>query len=455
MVLNLASLVVVTLFVFATPTVSLRQTADECSPAALDGMSPRARKLAEGQPTIDAANDRYTPRLSDDSFEDVPILGRVEIGDLIGRSRTSTIFVLESHPDYVIKYQTNCDLLRSDVHPLLTDYWLGLRAALAGAGARPFSVSPAALLRDGYSKRKIYSTMDDSSFHNCTRDGGVVRYMVMERMGQCTHSHTLTPNFRAAIEAGNNVVHLLQLLHNAGIYHGDIHVGNVCESRTTPGAYRLIDFGLGGFIDGESDGPVRRPHGVHPLLTEWQLLGKEFARRDDIYRSMELMATIAIGKKIWDIPKRWARDDPESLLRWKQHGSPFVVSPDVDAFAQLTHMTPDAQAIVRDTLARVVQMARLLESVSTPIPYDRIRADLNSVIILLDTAVTSTTTVTTSAPDCPELTPLPPVGCVSRWRRSLAGLRYVPVPMTVIAPSADDESPDSVRRSRWCPPVFW
>ena len=476
---RLLSVVLIPLTI-ATAVRSLNQADDTCSPAVLAAMSPRARKLAEKQSAIDLKNDRFTPQISNDNHERVPGLGRVVLGERIAQGRYANVFTLASHPKFVIKYETNCSRLKLSVHPLLMDFWLGVLAADADVAARPRFVSPAALLQ-GQSSVKISFAMGNTSWDQCVTRGGVVRFMVIERMGACAATRTRgIPDFRAGIEAGTHVFYLLMKLHRAGVFHGDIHAGNVCESRTKPGFFRLIDFGHGGFVEAETDDQSPNPMGVHSRLTAWQLAGKPFARRDDIYKSIELMARIAIGPGMWRVPEQLAENNSTSLIIWKQSGSPFVPSPELSAFDNLRHLTSGAQLFIKRTLSEIVKMARARDSVHTPIPYGPIIAHIHSILPVLESAAPPVTpisdsetaasiSVRTALSTTATASPMTPTGIPSRaeapfgvtaslvgsrggrWRSLTGrGSKGPSKQMPSAPPDEEDATPDYVIRRGWC-----
>ena len=384
----------------------LYQVENNCSPAVLAGLSPRARAYALAQPAIDIANDVHTPRLHNYHFESVPQLGHVELGKRLGRSATGIAFELSSHPEFVIKYQSNCMRRDKAIHPLLMDYWLGVEAAALDVSAKPLFVSPAAAL-SGTRGPKVDFTMDFSELDRCARLGGVVRFMVIERLGVCMRDMVPDPDLGQAVVVGMHALYLLERLHSAGIYHGDMHSGNICVSQSDHGMLRLIDFESGGFVESETDGAHSVRMNTHHMLTEWQLLGHAFGRRDDIYKTIEMIGTIAIGQSLWVNPLRWARTNGGRLLEWKQTGSlfePYLWSLPIVEQPDITY--PQRQRIIT-LLNGVHYRARQLVSVHSPIPYQEIMAELKAVynLIRFGTEVVSTTS---TVPTTEVLTPKMP-----------------------------------------------
>ena len=382
----------------AASVTRLKQTQNDVPAGSLKAMSPQMRRLAETQPAMDRAFDQYTPQLENDEFEQVPGLGRVKLGSLLGRTAYAQVFALASHPRYVIKYKSNCSQASGKVHPLLVDYWLGRIAWKIGVAPEPIFVSPAAATK-GSTSPKVKFDMEKMALLQCAvMDKAVVRFMVMERAGTCFTHYGKSPDMERAIRTGIKVTQMLNKLHDeAGVFHGDIHGGNVCESLDDPGKLLLIDFELGGFTESESDEvrPRRRP--LHEVLTEWQIAGHSFARRDDVYKTMELMGFLSGGLQFWMKPYTLANlGKTAELLEWKRTGSPFR-SDSFDPVANLTHLSVEDKHSVTRTLGEVVQSIRELASVTAVIPYGTVVRLLSAVHSIISIPAASATT--TSLPE--------------------------------------------------------
>ena len=376
----------------------LRQAENACSPKVIAKMSPRTRAYALAQPDIDRRNDEYTPRLADNYHEKVPGMGEVKLGTLVARSVHGVVFKLANQSDYVIKYQTNCDLRDKAVHPLLKDYWLGVEAAALNVSAKPIFVSPAVSLA-GATGQKVSFLLDRYNLDRCARLGGVVRFMVMERLGACVRDMFPDPDLGHAVSVGRHAVYLLSSLHDAGMFHGDIHPGNICESLSEPGMLRLIDFGNGGFVEDETNREAAVKMNPHYLLTEWQMVGHPFARRDDIYKTIELIATVAIGEGMWYGPRDWAIDNAGKLLGWKRTGTLFGPNLWTSRTASLYRLSSEQRQRITALLNGVHMRARRLVDVHSVIPYDEIAKALAAAhdLIHTGTEVTSSTSAMPTA----------------------------------------------------------
>ena len=368
------------------------------SKRALAVMSPTMRKLALQQPFMDEVNDAFTPRLYE-RFEVVPKLGRVTLGTELFRGEFSIIFALVEYPQFVIKYQTDCECRSHEVHPLLPDFWMGSIASSVGVGPNPQCVSPAALLPP-FETIKTMFRISGERRHKCVKKDAVVRYMVMDRVGPSLHSLAPRPDgtyvdVHTGLEMTVEILKLVQRLHAAGIIHGDVHGGNVCESASGD-ELTLVDFGSALFLDAESDRPIRpRLSWDDIALTPWQLEGLPFSRRDDVYKVLVTSMFAIVGTELEKVISAQFELGLESFLRWKLLDIGFDV-PHFDPLDAIEWMSADQKRIVKNGLERLVVTVCELESVTTPIPYADMIATLKELSIMLTPTPTTTTTTTTT-----------------------------------------------------------
>ena len=204
----------------------------------------------------------YRPRLRDPTEIAGPLIGAILVGKYIASSDFSTVFFVEARDDIVIKYQSNCDGYDAKDHQLGSDFVHARMAAAAGVSPIVHFLSPPTGLLEfcgGVLQRdesvcsaphgtnphaklqfKIFGGepfgFSQGKMARC-RAEGVVRYMIIERVGSClVGEHTAAPmNPIKAIKYGIDVIELLRTVHlKAGIYHGDIHMGNVCKRLSNP-----------------------------------------------------------------------------------------------------------------------------------------------------------------------------------------------------------------------------
>ncbi len=230
----------------------------------------------------------------------------------------------------VIKYVNNCNPLYLDpAHPtdLLLNEYIILRAIkYLEIAPRPVSLSAALSPTRPQWRGDVrfhFSNEYQQDFDlegYCVENGAKARALIMERTGvsvgffQKTYINTSSPSLQYilfAIRVGLRTIELLEILHNSGFVHGDVHPGNVAfrdssdymedvvNSSEMPDLM-LIDFGRSRFF------PIEIPFEHLPrhhmststmnlardLLSHWQLNGYKTGRRDDLYRAMELTASI-------------------------------------------------------------------------------------------------------------------------------------------------------------------
>ena len=350
----------------------------------VDSLGPhKMDEWIANQPALDAANWRYAPRLRT-NFEVAGCnIGRIIIGDdALGNGVSSVIFGSESHSQFVVKYQVHLDSTERDgLDSLVKDFMFGRIAAKIGVGARPVFISPSARILSPDSPKLRLFFQPPFTPRDIERARRLwIRYMVMERMGDCLGDSATPPPLPPvqAVQIGIDLMKLVERLHAAGVVHGDIHGGNVCRRLTNPDEIALIDFETAFFP--HSPETVVQERGrlewVHASLTPWQLEGYSFARRDDVYKAFYLVAKLMVGPRLTDrfkVEGSSALLDGEALLEWKRNG-PLFETPEFDPIAMLAESDS-----VKGGLNRIHAMVMDLTDVSVPIRYDRIVAGLETV----------------------------------------------------------------------------
>ena len=349
-------------------------------------VSPRL--MAEVKRVTADESDRPAPNLIEE-FEEVPGLGRLTLDYSIGTERYSRVFAVKEDPNIVIKYQTNCDLLRQSVHPLIVDYVFSNIAAdafsefeeLSRPVMKPLYLSPAALF-PVTSTRKTSFAMTVSEWEKCKNHHATVRFVVLPRAMQCLNKLRMsekTNQLHSLLNAGALLVRTIGHLHNvAGIIHGDIHAGNICFLKT--GQVVLIDFGKAGFVE-EEEHAASRPDlkYVHPAQSPWQMAGFRSARRDDIFKALFTLAdSVHQGKLFEHAIALYSKKNFEELKKFKAEDFFFITAtrdPIADA-AKDAPLSDESTAHIREQLEQALALVRGLETVDTPIDYDGIRARL-------------------------------------------------------------------------------
>jgi len=238
------------------PTRKVRIVLDtEIDPWTKSRWHPKLQELVGVQSVMDSVAFAYTPDLSRESRTENTLVGRLTLDEKIGGGRYSAVYSVVENPNLVIKYQSNCNR-QFLPHPSLMDFW-GLSAARA-AGIqgvpRVYAVSPAVRTPRGRTPKSDFS-LPNSMWHLCA--GFTVRYVVMERLDTSLSAiHARGPvHADQAISYGLQIMETLKKLHLAGIFHGDIHAGNIMVDSSN--IVKIVDFDR---FDFERNYPVQSLH---------------------------------------------------------------------------------------------------------------------------------------------------------------------------------------------------
>ena len=285
-------------------------------------LRPYLRRFVLERIAVDIENTKSTPQFSLDGEYSRLGVRSLRVGEPIANRYETVIMTLsEFHDPYyqfsprdvLIKYQGNCHSLVngiSAIHPLITEEFFLYEIERLVEDRRVNSqitpkilfVSPPALLRPVKSVKTDF-IMSTKNRQICTASKASVRYMIMERGGASLERLMAVKNF-SFIDGMRILLQLfsmLEIVHTGGFIHGDIHRGNVVESRTNPEKFWLIDFGMARYVS-PSEAPPIRPVGALPnsLSTHWVLEGIAPSYRDDAMQAMMTVATIVGGKPYLD-----------------------------------------------------------------------------------------------------------------------------------------------------------
>ena len=373
--------------------------------------------LTTRQGAKDRINGKYAPNLNA-RFEDLPgPINRIDVGEFIASSSYSTVFGLETPvgtDELVIKYQGDCDHEEGKVHRLMLDFWFAQAASVIGLSPKPLFISPAVSMadycmeashcrghRDSGIEMRGAGVLDKLQFNIFNRDskaatecrkGGMVRYMAMERVGDCLNMYgTSGLDLGDSVRVGIRVIELLERLHNeAGVIHGDIHSGNVCRRSATtadPFDFVFIDFGMASAVGHEGEGDSERSaFPPHYSLTPWQLVGYGFNRRDDVFKAVYMVAVLMFGD---DLSERLhssclvasGKSEPkygQCLLDFKESGAYFTR---IDSLFAGTDARVDQ---LGSAFMRVHELVMTMTEVEAEIPYTRIIDGFNEVLRVIE-----------------------------------------------------------------------
>jgi serine/threonine protein kinase len=330
----------------------------------------------QDQLKVDAEKIEFQPRIND--MTEVTEIGTVQLGDVVHRGHSTTIFKIVGDDTKLIKYQVHSEQISSTLHPLLADAWYMNEAHEAGVGPRVLAVSPPSLLCEKQ-QGKCKFRMTPKEYQICTQRQCTVRYMIMERVGginlyqlKIQRKLEMTYIFRIGV----NLISKLWKLHTeALVVHGDVHSGNVMLVQQPDGRYtiRLVDFGRAfRYRQNITTQRVNKPgFWFHYLLTSWQMRGYAWAARDDIARAIQIIAQLMNPvEEYGNYEKGFEKSGIVTMLVWKEQQDWFSM-PNFDPIENLPGINEETKAKIRDCLDGILHIVRNL-GINDPIPYDDI-----------------------------------------------------------------------------------
>ena len=329
-------------------------------------------------------------------------VGNFTLKSLIHVGNFSSVYTVHETRQFLIKYQCNC-AETANINPLLRDAWFSEMATELGISARIFFVSPPEPLPVSRT-RKMPFTMTDEKWLSCLRNGGEVRYMVMERIMGETILEIQLRKPRGMIELhhalailDNLNLHLMNL-HDLDIVHGDIHAGNVMLSTDAKGNRKMhvIDYGEAFFsYPNESNEPICTVgEWTHELTSPWQIMGQPWGKRDDMYRALDLFARMINGPEWLSHVRNLTQAGHMELLKWRLTGDLFTVPRHiptlVDPFAtNRLNVLPITVSAIKTKLKNILNLVRGLDDINQPLPYEEVHNIINEIIALLKGAVST------------------------------------------------------------------
>ena len=335
--------------------------------SSLDHVDRRLVDFYKQQVNVDRQVDQATPDLQS-QFEWIPGLGRVSIGVLLGRGASSLVYAVQGNANLALKYQSNCYSM-NEIHPLIKDNFFGTLAFQSGVSMERFFVSPPAHLPEQRNAKTMFSG-DQAFLMQCSRKGGTIRYMLMQRVDGCLG--VIGPkrpgSVRLSMKVGMMLMNMLNTLYtDYGIGHGDIHAGNVCFLRVNNEKPKLI------LIDFEQSFFVRpqctwqgSPH-ANPALSPWGIAGFRTNARDDVFNAIFTAADVMFDGSPWShAQKLAAANEVSDLINWKFHSDFFSYPTD-----QIAHdpslSKPDQVQAIRIHISRILFKVRELANPKIPI----------------------------------------------------------------------------------------
>ncbi len=331
----------------------------------------------------DQANIAFVPSSTGD-VENWPF-GQLVLGKLIYRGYESSVYRVANHQGLLIKYQADCEESTIELHPLIAEWWNGKEAFEAGVSPELLFLSPPIPFTSSLSFERRF-VIPKKHLDSCLANSATLRFLVMKEIEGAKDLFAyaaLFPGyvvpFNYAMTIGKLVVEKFKVLHTI-LVHGDVHPGNILVSLNGTEIERvwIIDFGRSRPNEPADPKPIVQPfHYFHPALSPWQILGYEWAARDDVYNFIRALALVMNGPPYAHHESRLMKGGRANVMGWKQYGYIFTIP--IRLGEMMSSRTPfeflprERRVTARNALWRIVSKVRSLEQVNAIPPYDEIQ----------------------------------------------------------------------------------
>lgn len=358
--------------------------------AFLESLDEVTRDWANRQISLDALNELSTPLLAYDR-EVIVRPGKaplaIALGEPIARRYESVLYGILGARNLIIKYQSNCDNLRS-IHPLLRDYWFLHFLQGTGLSPDPLFISPPTKLTN-LRTHKTHFEMDDNERLECiAHPNSAVRYMLMARIKTSftdlvydSAAKGYIFSLQATFQLARDLIQKLETLHRRGVVHADIHPGNVVLMDDEMHHIGFIDFGLSFFAAGKIGTPdrIREPLShIHCLFSSYDLEGFRFSYRDDAFKAVMIVAFLMNGPPWMSYCER-LETDGAAMLAFKRDHFLFVIPGETDRIEAMSNVTPEAKAEVRSRLQRTLDLVRNIHDINAVPPHMKLMAEFDAI----------------------------------------------------------------------------
>ena len=328
--------------------------------------------------------------------DDGPYL-RIELGEALNEGALSTVHDLASHPNWVVKYQSNCDAHLNRVHPLITEF--NFLKQLEGFGVSPkviYLSRPAELVRPMHATAKTSFVNKPYFVKACRKRLDMhVRFMVVEKVFLTFHDvergfadrneYVPIPFAIASMLAS---VEALETIHDEQIVHGDVHAGNLAVLDQATYSVGLIDFGRSksmadDFYYLEGGERIAQPlFNVNVMFSPFEIDGFKSSFRDDIYRALEIGANQVSGGQLYTYMDSLMDSNNHQLLyEYKARGDLFRVpgaSVEGDRIDLRAGLTQAEKKTMRNALREAIALVRQIPSIYQRPDYGRIKECLTA-----------------------------------------------------------------------------
>ena len=352
---------------FTSHTTSpLRPTTDMEQGFLPPRVARRYSSILWSQQKLDESNIAYSPDLDSLSIKWPNGILRLS-SSFSYRGHETVIFAVFHNDNILVKFQANCDNVENpgSIHPLIRDYFFGREAGKLGIAPRPLFVSPPVRFRRSFITNQF--RMKANEFDECIRDGGTVRFLVVEKLSTFRDLYTLQAatlpegviSLQNATTIASNLVHALGRLHlEAFVIHGDIHPGNILVDMRNLNV-KLIDFGRSRTNTRKfSQEPVFREYKLcHEAYSHWQMEGYEWSMRDDVYNGLRAIA-FAMNDVTYRNFESAIHSQRDSLIEWRKNG--FIFSFNTSDPISKLHISETSRKSIRDSFGRILDLVRKL-----------------------------------------------------------------------------------------------
>jgi hypothetical protein len=359
----------------------------------LASLGPRTRRLLEKQINDDFENRDHTPLLEYDSEMGLDEEGNVvklDIGATVARTGEAVVFEINAHPELLIKYQADCMPLGDGdmIHPLVREWWFLRELEALNMTPKVYALSPPTWLSLPVSPKTNFD-MPRRQRAACAGKS-TVRYLLMERAGQCLHSYVCDriravrpPTLLMALSVMEAIMKGLKRIHALGIIHGDIHAGNILlhDIGNSRKIIKFIDFGKAFLAEQMLGKPlqVAEPFSYsHPLYSHWDVLGVRPSYRDDAFKALWLGSFMMNGHALEGFIE-WL-GDARMVMAFKRDAFWF----DVPGTRSILESIPTViQTPVKEGLQRVLDLMRGVDNIDAMPNHDEIITQLRLIIELV------------------------------------------------------------------------
>ena len=327
------------------------------------------------------------PKLEEDA--EVVILNDefrvIHVNSTIARTMDSLIMTTRELNHTIVKYQSNCRY-GDDIHPLVRDFLFLQHLENLGVTPRALFLSPPVRVPSEVTRKTDFRLPQQDRAKCAARSDRHARFMLMENGGvslaKLARKSSL-PSLKNVVWMLSELIKAIEKIHDSGVIHGDVHWGNVVIQRDNAGLpqVKLIDFGSALFIDDTEDMPAisHKAWSFNPCFySHWNIAGYRFGPRDDVFKAIMASAMWLNGVEYEQFCLA-LESDVAAMMEFKRDSFLFTVPGLPDRVSSVP--TPDWRDDyrIRDSLERVLFLARSVNVVWDRPPYAEIVAELDDL----------------------------------------------------------------------------